>query len=346
MLRSSLSLAGGADRMKLARSVAVSGSVAGALSRFVHSNRAIKHHQIRAGQNRPKRTPIIKGPPLGPPISGPVMHMPVPEMSAAVCNWERESSRKVQLSPEVWNQELRVDLVHRVVTWQRAGYRQGTHKTKTRSEIAGSGKKKRPQKGQGMARIGDGKSPHFFGGGDAHPKLPTDYSYRLQGKVVQKALKIVLSSKFAEKNLLVLDTIDIDSHKTQNFAKILEQWDMGKVLFIHGDNENSPNLFLAARNIEGVNFLPQVGANVYSILKHDLLVITETGLKELEARLLARPKFAPKFVCAPTADAHLPLDLSNVVPSTMPVPRYTIAAPEKPVFAQQAEAEPAQQAQA
>lgn len=266
---------------------------------MIHSNRAIKHLQIRSGQNRPSRNMPTQN--LGAPITGPVAHLEKDKLYAQIYNWKQEKAGLAALNADVWGQEIRKDLIHRVVVWQLAKYRQGTHKNLNRSEVAGSGRKMRPQKGGGTARIGNLKAPHMRGGGRAHAKVPRDYSYSLQKKVVSRALKISLSAKVSEKNLVVLESLDFDSHKTNEFATILKAWDAGKVLIIHGSSEVSSNAFLAGRNLPNLDFLPQVGANVYDILNHDTLFVTALALRELEERLTKPPKFAPKFIFPPNS---------------------------------------------
>jgi large subunit ribosomal protein L4 len=236
-------------------------------------------------------------------ISGPVLPMSEAKLEVPIVNLERHFLGTIQLDNEVFGQEIRKDLIHRVVVWQRAAERQGTHQTKSRGEVSGSGKKPHPQKGTGKARAGSRRAPHHRGGGRAHPVRPKDFSFSLNKKIVLKGLKVALSAKLKEGNLAILDKTQLNTHKTKALREtLLQGWNMETGLIIHANEELDPNFALAARNIEGLNFCTQAGANVWDILRHRTLIITVQGLHDLQARLTT-PKFVPQF---PGQDLRFP----------------------------------------
>jgi len=230
-------------------------------------------------------------------LSGPVVVDPSldPKLSAPVINWNKEQVGSVELSNEVFNQPIRQDIVHACVVWQRNSYRQGTHKTKDRSEVSGTGRKPHRQKGSGLARQGTRRAPHHRGGGVAHGKRVRSHATSLNKKVRALALKITLTAKFKEGNLIVLENATLPSHKTKDFVKLMAPFEAKSALLLHSQTtdrrgevlttELDNNLVLAARNIQKFDFLPQVGANVYSILRRQKLFVTKSALGELQTRL-------------------------------------------------------------
>lgn len=224
----------------------------------------------------------------------PVEHYKVPNRQAWVHTIEGERTGIVKLDDDVWNQEIRKDLVHRVVKYHRDRMRQGTHKEKNRGEVRGGGRKPFPQKGQGRARQGSIRSPLNKGGGQALARLPQDYSFKLPAKVLSRSLQICLTSKFLEGNVLVIEDTDFDTYKTKALIDILHnKWKIydkendkwRTVAIITGINELDPNLALAARNLKFVDFFPSSYANTWDILRRDIVVLTRKGLEELQTRL-------------------------------------------------------------
>ncbi len=191
---------------------------------------------------------------------------------------------EVELNEAIFGLEPRADILHRVVRWQRARAQAGTHKVKTRSETSYSGKKIYRQKGTGGARHGDRNAPIFRKGGIYKGPVPRSHAHDLPKKVRALGLKHALSAKAGSGKLVVLDSAEMAEAKTAQLAKAAKALGWRKVLVIDGADVNE-NFARAARNIEGLDVLPSVGANVYDILRRDTLVITRAGLEALEARL-------------------------------------------------------------
>ncbi len=191
---------------------------------------------------------------------------------------------EVELNETIFGLEPRADILHRVVRWQRARAQAGTHKVKTRSETSYSGKKIYRQKGTGGARHGDRNAPIFRKGGIYKGPVPRSHAHDLPKKVRALGLKHALSAKAGSGKLVVLDSAEMAEAKTAQLAKVAKALGWRKVLVIDGADVNE-NFARAARNIEGLDVLPSVGANVYDILRRDTLVITRAGLEALEARL-------------------------------------------------------------
>jgi len=189
----------------------------------------------------------------------------------------------IDLDEALFGLEPRVDILHRVVRWQRNNAQAGTHKVKTRSEVSYSTKKIYRQKGTGGARHGARSAPIFRGGGVYKGPIPRSHGHELPKKVRVLGLKHALSAKAKAGELVVIDAAVSDG-KTSALAKMVSNLGWKRALIIDGADVNE-NFAQAARNIEGLDILPTMGANVFDILKRDTLVITKAGLEALEARL-------------------------------------------------------------
>ncbi len=189
----------------------------------------------------------------------------------------------VDLGDEIFGLEPRADILHRVVRWQRNKAQAGTHKVKTRSETSYSTKKIYRQKGTGGARHGDRNAPIFRKGGIYKGPTPRSHAHDLTKKFRQLGLKHALSAKMAAGELVVIDSAEAEG-KTAALARQVRNLGWKRALVIDGAEVNE-NFARAARNIEGLDVLPSVGANVYDILKRDTLVLTKAGVEALEARL-------------------------------------------------------------
>jgi large subunit ribosomal protein L4 len=189
----------------------------------------------------------------------------------------------IDLNEALFGLEPRVDILHRVVRWQRNNAQAGTHKVKTRSEVSYSTKKIYRQKGTGGARHGARSAPIFRGGGVYKGPTPRSHGHELPKKVRALGLKHALSAKAKAGELVVIDAAVSDG-KTSALAKAVANLGWKRALIIDGAAVNE-NFAQAARNIEGLDILPTMGANVFDILKRDTLVITKAGLEALEARL-------------------------------------------------------------
>ncbi|SFP74600.1 50S ribosomal protein L4 [Tranquillimonas alkanivorans] len=205
-------------------------------------------------------------------------------MKLDVIKLDGEKAGSVDLGDEIFGLEPRADILHRVVRWQRNNAQQGTHKVKTRSETSYSTKKIYRQKGTGGARHGDRNAPIFRKGGIYKGPTPRSHGHELTKKFRKLGLKHALSSKAASGNLVVLDDATLGESKTNALAKQVKALGWKRALVIDGAQVNE-NFARAAANIEGLDVLPSVGANVYDILKRDTLVITKAGVEALEARL-------------------------------------------------------------
>ena len=205
-------------------------------------------------------------------------------MKAQLVSLTQDSEDSVDLPDDIFGLDPRSDILHRVVRWQRAKARQGTHKAKTRSETSYSKRKIYSQKKTGNARHGDRNAPIFRKGGAYKAPHPRDHSHKLPKKVRRLGLLHALSAKAAESEVVVLDAARMDSPKTKDLAKAVSQFGWRKVLVIDGPTVDE-NFARAAANLPGMDILPCQGANVFDILKCRELVITKSGLEGLAARL-------------------------------------------------------------
>lgn len=190
----------------------------------------------------------------------------------------------IELSDEIFGLEPRGDLLQRVVRWQRAKAQQGTHSTLGRSEVSYSTKKIYRQKGTGGARHGARSAPIFRKGGIYKGPVPRSHAFDLPKKVRALGLRHALSAKATAGELFVIEDLNLADAKTAAVAKAVRENGWKRVLVIDGTEVNE-DFARAARNLEGVDVLPSMGANVYDILKRDTLVITRAGVEALEARL-------------------------------------------------------------
>ena len=204
-------------------------------------------------------------------------------MKLDVIKLDGKKAGSVDLAEDLFGLEPRADILHRVVRWQRNNAQAGTHKVKTRSEVSYSTKKIYRQKGTGGARHGDRNAPIFRGGGIYKGPTPRSHGHDLPKKFRKLGLKHALSAKMAAGQLVVLDEASSNG-KTAALAKQVKDLGWKRVLIIDGASVNEEFL-KASRNIEGLDILPTMGANVYDILKRDTLVITKAGIEALEARL-------------------------------------------------------------
>ncbi|MCX7566806.1 50S ribosomal protein L4 [Sulfitobacter sp. F26169L] len=189
----------------------------------------------------------------------------------------------IDLDEALFGLEPRADILHRVVRWQRNNAQQGTHKVKTRREVSYSTKKIYRQKGTGGARHGARSAPIFRGGGIYKGPTPRSHGHELTKKFRKLGLRHALSAKAKAGALVIIDDAASDG-KTAALAKQVKSLGWKRALIIDGATVNE-NFLQAARNIEGLDILPTMGANVYDILKRDTLVITKSGIEALEARL-------------------------------------------------------------
>ncbi|MDA7827689.1 50S ribosomal protein L4 [Rhodobacteraceae bacterium] len=204
-------------------------------------------------------------------------------MKLDVIKLDGGTAGSVELVDDIFGLEPRADILHRVVRWQRARAQAGTHATLGRSEVSYSTKKIYRQKGTGGARHGSRKAPIFRKGGIYKGPTPRSHAFDLPKKVRQLGLKLALSAKAKAGALVVIDEATSNG-KSAVLAKQVKDLGWKRALIIDGAAVNE-TFAQAARNIDGLDILPSVGANVYDILKRDTLVITKAGVEALEARL-------------------------------------------------------------
>jgi len=205
-------------------------------------------------------------------------------MKVKIKNLDAKEVGEIDLADEVFGVKPRADLLARVVNWQLSKRRSGNHKTKGISEIQGTTKKPFAQKGGGRARQGSLRSPQFRGGARIFGPVVRSHEFDLPKKVRKLGLKTALSAKAADGKLVILDTAEVTEGKTKLLAQRLGKLGLTSVLFIDGEKVNE--LFArAARNLPHVDVLPELGANVYDILRRDTLVLTKAAVERLEARL-------------------------------------------------------------
>ncbi|KAK4741736.1 hypothetical protein SAY87_025324 [Trapa incisa] len=202
-----------------------------------------------------------------------------------VTNFLNEDKGFMVLAGDVFDVPIRKDIVHRVVRWQLAKRQQGTHSTKTISEVSGTGRKPYQQKGLGRARHGTLRGPQFRGGATMHGPKPRSHAIKINKKVRRLGLKVALSARAGEGKLLVFDDLELPTHKTKNIVNYVKEMESTKkVLLVDGGPINE-NLKLATQNLHYVNVLPSIGLNVYSILLHDTLVMSQDAVNRIVERM-------------------------------------------------------------
>ena len=200
--------------------------------------------------------------------------------NVSVYNMEGKEVGALELNDAVFGVEVNEHLVHLAVVAQLANKRQGTQKAKTRSEVAGGGRKPWRQKGTGHARQGSTRSPQWKGGGVVFAPTPRDYTIRLNKKEKRAALRSALTSRVQDNKFIVVDELKFDEIKTKKFQNVMDNLKVSKALVVLADNDQ--NTVLSARNIAGVK-TSQVGSiNVYDILKYNTVVATKAAVASIE----------------------------------------------------------------
>ena len=189
----------------------------------------------------------------------------------------------IELAPEIFEVEVKPEILHLVVRAFRAAGRAGTHATKTRGMKSGGGRKPWRQKGTGRARAGSTRSPLWRGGAITFGPQPRDYSFKVNKKIKQLAMKMALSSRLSEDNLKVVKTIDLPEIKTKGFVQVAKDLGLRKVLIVAKDADI--NLVLSARNLPGIKVVEADKLNVYDILRYPSLVMLEGAAADVQERL-------------------------------------------------------------
>jgi large subunit ribosomal protein L4 len=204
----------------------------------------------------------------------------------AVCNSKNEQVGEIELNDEIFNVQIKSHLVHEVVNMQLAKRRSGSASTKGRSEVRASGHKPWRQKGTGRARAGTRSSPIWRGGGVIFGPKPRDFTPKVNKKVRKQALKIALTSKCKENQLVVLDGFDLEEIKTKAIVDLLRVFEMDSVLMV--TPERNALLEKSARNVPYTKVLCSEGINVYDVLKHRNLLLVKEAVPKIEAALLGK----------------------------------------------------------
>ncbi len=201
-----------------------------------------------------------------------------------VMDLNNEKVGQVELADEVFGAEVNNDLLYEAVRQYQAGKHAGTHKTKTRSEVAGSGKKLWKQKGTGRARIGSVRSPIWRHGGTVFGPVPRDYGYKLPKKMLVGALRSALSAKLRDGELKVVQAFQFAEHKTKAAAAALARLETGRTVLLV-DNGDNPNLERGVRNIKGVTLLATREVNPYHLLGHQSVLLSEAAARKFSEAL-------------------------------------------------------------
>ena len=198
----------------------------------------------------------------------------------SVYNIEGKVVGDMELNDAVFGVEVNTHLVHQAVVLQLANKRQGTQSAKTRSEVSGGGRKPWRQKGTGHARQGSTRAPQWTGGGVVFAPVPRDYSFKMNKKEKNLALKSVLTTKVAENKFIVVDGLSFDEIKTKNMVNVLKNLEVKKALVVTDDDNK--NVTLSSRNIPGVKTAFTNTINVYDILKYDKMVVAKDVISKIE----------------------------------------------------------------
>ena len=198
----------------------------------------------------------------------------------SVVNWKKEEVGEVDLPAGVFEYPFRRHLVWEVVKAYLAGNRRGTHKTKTRAEVSGSGRKPFKQKGTGRARQGGSRPPIHRHGGTAHGPVPRSYAQKISVGEKKNALKAALSRRVKEERLLVLEGLDLETHRTKDLREALQGLGIsGKALFV--DSRENENFSRASRNVKEWTLVDPLAVNVYDVMSHATVVVSKDAFSRV-----------------------------------------------------------------
>jgi len=206
-------------------------------------------------------------------------------MKKIIVNLDNKKIKDIVLNETIFNYKELPDIIHQYIRFQNAKNRQGSHKTKSRSEISGKAKKPFSQKGTGNARQGSSKPPHFRGGAIAMGPVNRDYSFNLNKKEKKIALKSALSSKVAKDDIIFIDSLEIKTHKTKDLFLKLKKFNYSSALFVINFEKSDENFLIASSNIPRVSVLNQKGINVKDLISFDKIFIDEKSLEQISTRL-------------------------------------------------------------
>ena len=205
-------------------------------------------------------------------------------MKKDIVNFENKKIKDIEINESIFCLKVFPDLIHQYIRFQNAKSRQGSHKTKTRSEVNGRAKKPFAQKGTGNARQGSSKPPHFRGGATSMGPVVRDHSFNLNKKEKKLALKSALSAKFSENSIIFIDSFEVESHKTKNLNSKLANFTYKSALFVYGDEIINDNFKKASSNIPRVSSLSHKG-NVKDIISYEKIFIEVKSVEKISERL-------------------------------------------------------------
>jgi large subunit ribosomal protein L4 len=206
-------------------------------------------------------------------------------MKKQVVNLENKKIKDIDIDGDIFGIKILPDIIHQYIRYQNARSRQGTHKTKSRSEVSGRAKKPFSQKGTGNARQGSSKPPHFRGGATSMGPKPRDHSFSLNKKEKKLAIKSALSSKLYENEIIILDKLEVKTHKTKDLMSNLNNFDFNSALFVFGDDKINDNFKKASSNIPHASTLNCSGINVKDLITNHKIFIDEKSIDQITKRL-------------------------------------------------------------
>ena len=206
-------------------------------------------------------------------------------MKKSIINLKNKEVGNIDIDTNIFGVKTLPDIIHQYIRYQNAKSRQGSHKTKSRSEVSGRSKKPFSQKGTGNARQGSNKPPNFRGGAVSMGPVDRDHSFNLNKKEKKLAIKSALSTKLLEDKLIFIDTFKIDDFKTKLLSSKLKNFDYNSALFIYSEEEIDRNFKLASSNIPKISILNQKGMNVKDLITYDKVFIEQNCLETISKRL-------------------------------------------------------------
>ena len=206
-------------------------------------------------------------------------------MKKDLLNFENIKIKDIDVNDNIWGIKVFPDIIHQYLRYQNAKSRQGSHKTKTRSEVSGIAKKPFSQKGIGNARQGSSKPPHFRGGATSMGPIPRDHSFSLNKKEKKLALKSALSSKLFDNEIIILDKLEATTHKTKDLVSKLNNFDFNSALFVFGDDKINDNFKKASSNIPRISTLSCGGINVKDLISNHKIFLDEKSIDKITKRL-------------------------------------------------------------
>ena len=206
-------------------------------------------------------------------------------MKKQLVNLQNKSVAELEIPDSIFNTKIFPDIIHQYIRYQGAKNRQGSHKTKTRSEVHGKSRKPFSQKGTGNARQGSSKPPHFRGGAVSMGPQNRDHSFSLNKKEKRLALKCALSEKINNEEIVFIDSLNLKNHKTKELSNTLNNFKFSSALFIYNESKHVTNFKRASANIPKLDILPEKGINVKDLILHEKIFIVKDTINEIIKRL-------------------------------------------------------------